>query len=255
MNRAQREQVLHKTIYTSYVERKNNKICNLFDAYWYGEILDCIKKYASQKGTVKILDLGCGTSLFFEYLKDNPSYHYCGIDVSEEMLGVGKHEYGSYPRFRSAQMNLDGNFSLKENFDVYAMRSLIHHLEHKDIFLDSLVDKILSGSILVISEPSRNPITHSLREFLKKFKRNHFDSAHEDISEKYFLKKFDRKDMEVLEIKYFGYLSYPFSFPYILWLPISAFLMKAFISLDKFISRIPAVQGFSWHIIYAVKKK
>lgn len=253
MQRAEREVELHKNIYKDYIERKENKICSLIDNFWHTEMYDMVKK-CIRKDEVRILDLGAGTCLFFELFKNKPNIHYTGIDISEPMLEYAKSIYGIYPNFHAYQMNLDGSFHIEENYDLYIMRSLVHHLENKELFLQSLFSKIPKGSIIVMSEPNRNIITHSLRELLKKVKKGHFDDEHEDLHSNFFLEQFKKNNIVFLGLKYFGYFSYPFSFPYILRLPMSQTIIQFFIFLDRIVSYVPLLNRFSWHIIYLARK-
>lgn len=254
MQRAEREIELHKNIYKDYIERKQNKVCSLVDEYWHSEIFGMAEKYIEKK-EIRFLDLGAGTCLFFELFINRPDVSYTGVDVSDSMLEYAKSIYGKYPNFISYQMNLDGPYLIDEIYDIYAMRSLVHHLENKEVFLQSMFFKIPKGSLVVISEPNRNIITHALREMLKKIKKGHFDDDHVDLKPSFFLDQFKKNGVELLELKYFGYFSYPFSFPYILKLPMTAPLVRFFIFLDKIISKIFVANRFSWHVIYLVRKE
>lgn len=253
MQRAEREIELHKNIYKDYIERKQNKVCSLVDEYWHSEIFATARKHAEKK-EIRFLDLGAGTCLFFELFKNNPDISYTGVDVSEPMLEYAKSIYGNYPNFCAYQKNLDGSYLIEEAYDLYAMRSLVHHLENKEVFLESMFSKIPKGSLVVISEPNRNIITHVLREMLKKVKKGHFDDDHVDLKPEFFLDQFKKNKVELVELKYFGYFSYPFSFPYILKLPTTAPLVRFFIFLDRIITKIPIVRKLSWHVIYLVRK-
>jgi len=254
MDRSEREIALHKIIYKDYIERRKNPICGLVDQFWYGEMMREIVT-RSRKKKIKIIDLGAGTCLFFETIKNNPNIDYTGVDSSQEMLNYANSIYGSFPHFHSLVKNLDGDFSIQEPYDAYVMRSLVHHLDHKDEFLKMLISRIPSGALLVISEPNRNFVTHALRELLKKIKKGHFDQDHYDLSAQYFLEHFKRDDISLLGMKYFGYLSYPFSFPYILKLPIPAWCIRLFIPIDRFFSKLPIIRRLSWHVIYIAQKK
>ncbi len=254
MDRSEREIALHKIIYKDYIERRKNPVCRLVDHFWYREMMREIVIYA-KKQKIKIIDLGAGTCLFFETIKDNQDIDYTGVDSSQEMLNYASSIYGSFPNFHSFVKNLDGDFAMREQYDVYVMRSLVHHLEHKDEFLKMLISSIPSGALLVISEPNKNFATHALRELLKKMKKGHFDQDHYDLSTQYFLEHFKRDDISLLGMKYFGYFSYPFSFPYILKLPIPAWCIRLFIPIDRILSKLPIIRRLSWHVIYIVQKK
>lgn len=254
MDRAEREKNLHKRIHIHYIERERNRICAAVDRFWFSQMWRLVENYADTKKNLKILDLGAGTCLFFEYLKNFPNIHYTGVDISPEMISYAREKYSKFRNFSAQEANLDGAYTISEAHDVYAFRSIIHHLSKKEEFLKSFFRKIPKGSLVIISEPNRNMLTHGLREWLKKIRPSHFDAEHEDMSQKFFCDIFQAESVKILKIHYFGYLSYPFNFPHILKLPLPMILANIFIFFDKFLSSVPGIRRFSWHTMYAVEK-
>ncbi|MFC1727914.1 class I SAM-dependent methyltransferase [Nanoarchaeota archaeon] len=250
-----REEKLHKKIVKDYELRETEKVSLKYNLKWYEEITKLALKYLNKKGAIKIMDIGCGTALSFLAVKNiTNKFNYIGYDLSQEMLNLGKKRFGKNKNFKVKKINLDDDFKLEKDYDLYIIRSLIHHLDQKERFLDRLLKQIDKTAVIVISEPNKNIISHFLREVNKKINKSHFEEEHEDLSVTFFKKYWKRNKICLKEVKYFGYLAYPFGFPDMFKLRIPVFFFNLLWYLDQGLSQIPLLNRLSWHAIQVIKK-
>ena len=143
---------------------------------------DFFLKYKGQK--IKILDIGSGKSEnFINILKENPSFHYTGIEYRESSI-------------EKARKNLNGlNFSIlkgfgenqsiqQQNFDVVLSLSVLEHVKYLDEFLNETTSFLKKGGELL----HRYDLGHAIypstfRERIKVFLCNNFPFL---ISKKHF---------------------------------------------------------------------
>lgn len=86
-----------------------NKLANVYDHYFSDaeaiteneQLFEFIQSSGFHKGN--ILDMGCGTGLFLEYMQDVLPTEYLGIDISENMLQKAQQKFPQH-QFKRADM-------------------------------------------------------------------------------------------------------------------------------------------------------
>jgi ubiquinone/menaquinone biosynthesis C-methylase UbiE len=247
MDRKQRELELHKILAHEYDEKREG--CRN-GKYYSIEWLRQMVKYIPKGKKVNILDIGCGTGILFELLKEEGfNFKYTGVDLSESMINVGKKRYPGIDLRVMDSENLEFD---DKSFDVVFMRSVLHHLPNPVQALKEM--KRVSQGMIIVSEPLRNVLTEFPRWTLKKV-TNHFDPEHTHFSTKQLRKFFRETDISSYKIQHFGYLAYPWGFtdilPFAKIMPLS--LLKVLFKTDLLISKVPLVNYFSWHSIIVCK--
>lgn len=199
---------------------------------------------------VSILDIGCGTGILYELLKDEKfDFAYTGVDLSDSMIEVGKKRY---PGIDLRVMDSENLEFANKSFDVVFMRSVLHHLPNPVQALKEM-QRVSKGTIIV-SEPLRNVMTELPRWAAKKFTK-HFDPEHTHFSTKQLKAFFKEAHIKSYKIRHFGYLAYPWGFtdiiPFAKVMPL--FLLKGLFKADLIVGHIPLINYFSWHSIIVCK--
>jgi SAM-dependent methyltransferase len=112
-------------------------------------VLDTISRYLNKDGSLKILDIGCGSGVMLQALSDVGQTY--GMDMSDDAISFsqkifdGKVEKGSLPN----QIPYEKNF-----FDLITALDVIEHI---DLDIDSLVamhSLLVPGGKVVITVPA-----------------------------------------------------------------------------------------------------
>jgi len=115
---------------------------------------EVVASLLERKGTIRIVDLGCGSGEGFELLTHIPVSHevaaldqnfllsadqialYAGLDISPAMVEQGRRNYGDRPNVQFSQADLAEGFPLRaeEPFDLYfSSYSSLSHLTAADL--------------------------------------------------------------------------------------------------------------------------
>lgn len=134
----------------------------------------------------RILDIGCGTGIFFDCIGDE--IDCVGLDISEYALQVCREKHK-----RKIFLNCDINYSIdligNQFFNIITMFDVIEHLINFDN-LSSLVENNLSDDgFLIISTPNAN----SLLRFVTSNYSGENDKSHSMIFTPYTLDFFLRR--------------------------------------------------------------
>jgi 2-polyprenyl-3-methyl-5-hydroxy-6-metoxy-1,4-benzoquinol methylase len=136
-----------------------DKVANKFNTYktdvWYGAadnidaawpiILGYIKKEFSNSQGSRALDFGCGTGMFCHELK-SLGFNVTGIDISEEMIKIGKENSGDNIKLIVGDAFTAQKVSREEDgFDLITSIMVLHFLEEKDIAI--LCESINAGGV------------------------------------------------------------------------------------------------------------
>ncbi len=246
-DRKTRERELHIKLAHEYDEkREGSRNGKYYSKEWLRQMAKEIPKKR-----VSILDIGCGTGILYEVLKEEEmDFTYVGIDLSESMIEVGRKRY---PGIDLRVMDSEKLEFPDKTFDVVFMRSVLHHLPHPVEALKEM--ERVSKEIIIVSEPLRNIITEFPRWLSKKI-TSHFDEDHTHFTTKQLKDFFKQAGMKDYKITHFGYLAYPWGFtdiiPFAKYLPLTA--LKGLYKMDLIMAKIPLINYFSWHSIIVIKK-
>ena len=134
-----------------------------------------IKK--NKKGTVKILDAGCGEgniSLFLS--QQDPSVAVTGIDISEKSINI------SQTRLKKIRNRVKKNIKFikteiekykteGDSFDLILLTEVIEHVYNDEIVIKKLYSLLGKEGVLFLSTPSKNAPLYKLKIIRKYDKR------------------------------------------------------------------------------------
>tara|TARA_B100001123_G_C15291794_1_gene1017721 strand:+ start:1531 stop:2274 length:744 start_codon:yes stop_codon:yes gene_type:complete len=137
-DKAKEERIISDKIYSNFeseIERTSKKFTR--------DIVDTVKEKKI------LLDIGCGTGLNANYLKEK-GYEIYGIDVSQ--IAIDKfNEKG----FKGKIMDISQTLDFKENFfDVVFASEVIEHISYTEGFLKEIKRILKPKGILYISTPN-----------------------------------------------------------------------------------------------------
>ncbi len=248
----QEELALHDAKLAEAYEKKRESVRHgkFFQDYWMERMLRAVPK----KKNPLVLDYCCGTSILYPHLKKvMRDATYVGIDLSSEMLDVGKRRFGKNKNFKVLQRDGE-DLRLKEKFDVVIARGAIHHLPRPLKGLDEVREVLKEDGVLVISEPAANPVIKGMRWIMYKL-NSHFSSKHRSFTYGQIRKMLYEADYEVLSVERFGFLGYIFGFPDIIpFYKIMPFwLFKGLVKFDEFLGKVPLIRGLSFSVIITAR--
>ena len=104
-------------------------------------------------GMSSVLDVGCGTGVMFELIRDlGLNIDYLGIDVTQQFIDVAKRLYPE-DRHRFRRMSLYETKKLRRKFDVVICRHVLEHLPDYVPAIQSLYSCAAKKLILVFYLP------------------------------------------------------------------------------------------------------
>jgi ubiquinone/menaquinone biosynthesis C-methylase UbiE len=247
----QEDMLLHDTKIAKKYEsvRETNKFSKQYQENWIKEILRSVPGTPSN-----VLDYCCGTSSLYPFVaKELPESKYFGIDLSKEMLKIGKKRFG-------AKVSLDQqdgeNLTYKNKFDAVVARGAFHHLPNPDKGLQSIAKALKPNGVLVLSEPTSNFLIKAFRKVMYKV-LSHFPSGHISFTPSELKKLVEENGFVIEKTKRWGLLAFPFGFPDII--PILGYFpywfLKFLEEFDKILLKVPIINTFSWHLIIVARKK
>ena len=248
-DRKTREHDLHIKLAHEYDEKREG---TRNGRYYSKEWLRAIINQIDLSKVKSILDIGCGTGILYEVLKEEHYIGtYVGTDLSPDMLEVGRKRYNGIDL---RVMDCENMEFPSRSFDVVFMRSVLHHVPHPANAVKEM--KRVARKTIIIAEPARN-IIPSLPRYLSKKLTSHFDEDHTHYSVSQLQKILKKGGIEKCRLVHFGYLAYPFGFTDILpgtkYVPLIA--LKGLFKLDLLFSRIPLLRYFSWHLTAICKAR
>jgi ubiquinone/menaquinone biosynthesis C-methylase UbiE len=156
------------------------KMAPIYDRIFFGEIegefhdmnqhiINLVNKWSPDQGT--ILEVGCGTGYWFEYLAKNENVHITGVDISSDMLEIAASKVLNNTRIHLYEGDICNMDFLRDNmFDFVFCAWVLQYLIRKDDFrkgLKELNRVTRPGGLLFIAEdspPTKAPFTDCLVE-------------------------------------------------------------------------------------------
>ncbi len=182
--------------------------------------VNAVKKHMPVKNKT-VLDIGCGGGLFLSKLKDDGAAT-TGIELSDTRAHYAKTKHGLEIIKRAIEDEYWKEFH--GSFDIVTLWDVIEHVNYPFATLQSAVDMLKSGGILLIDTPCRDAIYHRMGEFSYWLSRGRYPTF---LNTLYSSHKFGHKQilsltemkgmleavgMEVVELRKFHELSFPYSF-------------------------------------------
>lgn len=248
--REQREIELHKKLAVDYFNIREKHLNGAYyNLVWTNFMLDMVGCKPK-----KVLDYGCGSALFYPYLRKKfPKMKYTGIDLSPDMLKVAK---SKFKKEKFIEANAEHLPFDKNSFDFVIGRGILHHLHNSENGVKEVSRVLKKNGLFLVSETHSNIFADILRKIAKK-STEHFDHEHKEFTKKEFELMFLENKMEIIKMKSFGFLAFPFGLPDIMRIlrimPHSLF--KFLVKLDFIIEKIPILNKLSWHLIVVARKK
>jgi cyclopropane fatty-acyl-phospholipid synthase-like methyltransferase len=94
------------------------------------EVNKIIKDIKSDNNELKILDMGCGSGEFIEYLRNNTGCSCYGVDLSQERVEISQ---STFPNVSFSVGSLESISYQKDKFDIIISTQTIEHLFDEDL--------------------------------------------------------------------------------------------------------------------------
>lgn len=182
--------------------------------------VNVVKKHAPVKNK-KVLDIGCGGGLFLSILKDEGAVT-TGIELSDTRARYAKTKHGL--EIVKRPIEDDAWKEYHESFDVVTLWDVIEHVNYPFSTLRSAADMLKRDGVLLIDTPCRDAFYHRMGEFTYWLSRGKYPTF---LNSLYSSHKFGHKQiisltemremieavgMQVVELRKFHELSFPYSF-------------------------------------------
>lgn len=242
---AQAQIELHKRLAPRYEQRYAYGFSRVFERDWHAEILSHVPP-----GAGRILDLGCGTGLFLEDIRQRDP-GALGIDISRDMLLVGKRAAPDANLVAGDAEHLplaDGALL------AVVCKGSLHHARDHVGFISNCRRALRADGVLVMSEPCNdNPLIRFARWLLYR-KSAHFDAGDEGFRRRRLLELYGQGGFEVVRVKKYGVLAYALcGFPdhlgVLKYVPGSTLLAHLFIRLDRVLCALPLASLLAFQLV------
>lgn len=141
------------------------------------------------KQNLKILDVGCGTGVLFDYyLKFHPQ-KVVGVDISEKMVEKAKLKYQHIDKIKILNKDI---FDLEDkDFDLVMLYNCYPHIIEKEDFVKKCLDFVNEKSFVVIAHGSGREEINAIHTGHDKEISTGLDSPSNEVKiwEKYFKSK------------------------------------------------------------------
>ena len=210
------------------------------------------RKYLPHQNA-KVLDIGCGGGLFLSLLKQQGA-EVIGIELSDSRAQYAKSKHG----LEIDKHPIEHDFWQKgfaNHFDAVTLWDVIEHVNYPVQVLQSAANVLKQGGYLLIDTPCRDSFYHRVGEFtyalsggkLPTFLNAMYSShlfGHKQIFSTTEMKElFEAVGMEIVELRKFHELSFPYAF----------YLKKLFRSAALVRLLLPFVKAFFW--LFKIRNK
>lgn len=170
----------------------------------------------------RVLDIGCGGGLFLSLLKEQGA-DVLGIELSDSRAQYARTRHGLEIQKRP----IEDDFWRRDRagqFEAVTLWDVIEHVNYPFQTIQSAADVLKPGGFLLIDTPCRDSFYHRFGEFTYKATRGRYPTflnamysshlfGHKQIFATWELKElFEAAGLEVLELRKFHELSFPYEF-------------------------------------------
>jgi len=196
----------------------------------------------------RVLEVGCGAGFAATYLRGRIG-EYVGIDHSQALIEIAS-DSNAADRVKFVASSIEA-FEPPHTFDLVFMVGVLHHLEHKERELSTLVGFLKPGGYLVANEPQpANPFV-SLARRLRGALDDSYSSEQEEICRRDLRNLLAGSGLGDIVIQPQGLLSTPFAElvlkPGMLAQPLSLLACSLDAYVEPRLGRV--LLPFSWNLI------
>ena len=210
-----------------------------------------LKKHLSLKNA-KVLDIGCGGGLFLSLLKQEGA-EVLGIELSDSRAQYAKTKHNLEIHKRP----IESEFWQKgyaNHFDAVTLWDVIEHVNYPFETLQSAVNVLKEGGLLLIDTPCRDSFYHRFGEltyrlsggrfptFLNAMYSSHLFGHKQIFSMKEMKELFESVGLEVIDLYKFHELSFPYDF-YLRKLFKSEIIVKILLPIVRLFFKIFKIQN------------
>lgn len=213
-----------------------------------------LKKHVSVQDA-RVLDVGCGGGLFLSLLKrEAPSARVVGIELSDNRARYATSKHG----LEIHKQPIENDFwqsGYLSYFDAVTLWDVIEHVNYPLQTLQSAVNVLKPGGVLLIDTPCRDSLYHRAGEltyrlsggrfptFLNAMYSSHLFGHKQIFSAAEMNLLFEQVGLEVKELRKFHELSFPYEF-----------YLKKLLHAETFVKlSLPAVKAFFW--LFKIRNK
>lgn len=200
----------------------------------------------------KILDIGCGGGLFLSLLQEKGA-QVIGIELSDSRAQYAKSRHGlAIDKHPIESDHWQRNFA--GQFDAVTLWDVIEHVNYPQQTLQSAVNVLKPGGLLLIDTPCRDSFYHRFGEFTYKLTRGRYPTflnamysshlfGHKQIFSTAQMKRlFESIGLQVIDLHKFHELSFPYEF-YLRKLFRSPVLVKLLLPLVHLFFKVFKIQN------------
>ena len=201
----------------------------------------------------KVLDIGCGGGLFLSLLKQQGA-EVTGIELSDSRAHYARSKHGLEIEKHPIEHEFWQN-EFVNHFDAVTLWDVIEHVNYPFQALQAAVNVLKPGGHLLIDTPCRDGFYHRFGEltykltggayptFLNAMYSSHLFGHKQIFSTKEMKDLFEAVGMEVVELRKFHELSFPYEF----------YLKKLVRSQALVRLSLPLVRAFFW--LFKIRNK
>ncbi len=201
---------------------------------------------------VQVLDIGCGGGLFLSLLKQEGA-EVIGIELSDSRAQYAKTKH----HLEIDKHPIENGFwqrGYANRFDAVTLWDVIEHVNYPQQTLQSAVNVLREGGLLLIDTPCRDSFYHQVGQityrlsggrlptFLNAMYSSHLFGHKQIFSTKEMKELFESVGLEIIDLHKFHELSFPYEF-YLKKLFKSEFLVRLLLPLVRVFFKIFKIQN------------
>lgn len=129
----------NKSIFLKQLQLNKEELSKPYPDHW-NCFIGMINNLLLSNSTLKLLDVGCGSGVFYKLCLDNfgSKINYCGIDYSEEAIKIAKKEWKSSNFYCQDVFQITQEYI--NSYDVVHFGALLDVLENADTVLENVLN-------------------------------------------------------------------------------------------------------------------